>query len=233
MSITKITTYVDNAKNRLLEQYKSSTNINNLIAAEAIEYQDLENDIFDVYIKRNIDVAEGVQLDRIGENVGAERNGLDDELYRRVIYTQIQINVSGGDAEAVLNALKYITNATRTRYKDSFPAGMELYVESVETVGNLYDKIEKIVGVGIQVKQIVQNYTNTHFVLSETFLEDSFYHVDELNADQYNVDDASADDLFVTRRRDTPNRTGLGLSERSNAGNITIFGGRLAERIKR
>lgn len=233
MSITKITSYIDNAKNRLLEQYKNSKNFNNLIAAQAAEFQDLEDDIFDVDLKRHIDVAEGVQLDKIGLSVGAERRGLNDELFRRVIYTQIQINVSGGSAEAVLNALKYITNATRTRYKDAFPAGMELYVESTETVSNLYDKLEQVVGVGIQVRQIVQNYTNRHFVLSETFLEDSEYFVDDLDTDEYFVNDADTDNLIVTQRKDTPNKTGFGLSERDNAGDIVVFGGRLAERIKR
>lgn len=233
MSLTKITTYVDNAKNRLLEQYKSSPNFNNLIASQAAAYQELEDNIFDVYRKRHIDVAEGVQLDRVGESLGAYRNGLDDEAYRRSIYTQIQINVSGGTAENILNALRYITNATKTGYQNSFPAGVELYVESVETVGNLYDRMEKVVAAGVKVRQIVQSYTDTPFVLSETFLEDSFYHVDDTNNDQYYVNDTNTDALVVTRRRDAPNRTGLGLSERDNTGNITIFGGQLAERLKR
>ena len=56
--------------------------------------------------------ATGVQLDGLGQIIGIERSGLDDEPYRSLLRAYIAINTSGGTIEQLLTIARLATNTT-------------------------------------------------------------------------------------------------------------------------
>ena len=89
------------------------------------QIQDLENILFDLSTRLNIDNSVGVQLNNIGKIVGQLRNGQDDATYRLFLKAKAGRNVSEGDIERVLSIWKIITGGTDIQVIESFPAGIE------------------------------------------------------------------------------------------------------------
>lgn len=71
-------------------------NIVKLLSALIAPAQDLENTFQQLRTMRNVDTAEGVQLDVLGRLVGQGRGGMDDDTYRRMIRARISVNRSKG-----------------------------------------------------------------------------------------------------------------------------------------
>lgn len=153
--VPKITTHNQDAKNRLLEQYKGKAGIEGLIEAYfGDQIQDLE-DVLQLFFDRlNIEISEGVQLDGIGKIVDQDRLGLTDELYRLFIRGRIGANVSEGDIERLIEVWKTITQANIVKLEEIFPAEVNLATD-VALPDNLIDiafaLIQKVSGAGIGV----------------------------------------------------------------------------------
>src|SRR5687768_16247400 len=79
-----------------------SNNIEKLLAVSVAPAQDLENCLQQLRLYRFVDTAEGDQLDIIGRIVGLDREGLDDDDYRRYIRARIAANNSNGTIEDLL-----------------------------------------------------------------------------------------------------------------------------------
>lgn len=125
--ITQITTHIADAKERLLFQYKGKANIEALLdSLGGQQIQDLENILFDINTRLDIDNSEGVQLNNIGLIVGQPRNGQDDITYRLFLKAKAGVNVSEGDVERVLSVWKIITGGSVIQVIDVYPAGVEL-----------------------------------------------------------------------------------------------------------
>ena len=125
--ITQITTHIEDAKERFLFQYKGKANIEALLdSLGGQQIQDLENILFDIGTRLDIDNSEGVQLNNIGVIVGQPRNGQDDITYRLFLKAKAGVNVSEGDVERVLSVWKIITGGTVIQVIDVYPAGVEL-----------------------------------------------------------------------------------------------------------
>jgi len=142
MTLVKINNHIERAKQRLLEQYKYKTRIAGLIEAIAGELQEVENCAYDLYTKRSIFTAIGAQLDVIGVIVGLDRGDRNDEDYRDALFAQIQINISGGEAESIYAAIKKMTNATSAQIIEIYPASYQLFVQTKDVVT---DKIVPLV----------------------------------------------------------------------------------------
>lgn len=127
----KITTHTQDALKRLLFQYKGSTNLRNMITILiGDQVQNLEDAIFSLYGRLDIDGSSGIQLDRIGTIVGQERLGLADAEYQLFIKAKIAVNVSEGDAERIISTWKLMTGADQVVLYEAFPAEVDLYTES-------------------------------------------------------------------------------------------------------
>ena len=125
--ITQITDHAAQAKARLLFQYQGKANIEALLdSLGGQQIQDLENILFDINSRLDIDNSEGVQLNSIGVIVGQPRNGQDDITYRLFLKAKAGVNVSEGDIERVLSVWKIITGGTVIQVIDVYPAGVEL-----------------------------------------------------------------------------------------------------------
>lgn len=128
MNVTQITTHEIDARKRLLFQYKDSPNIISLIdSLGGQQIQDLEDALFQLNMRLDIDNSEGVQLDNIGGIVGQVRNGQSDAQYRLFLKAKGGRNVSEGDIERVLSVWKLITGGTVVQLIENYPAEVELY----------------------------------------------------------------------------------------------------------
>jgi hypothetical protein len=127
----KITNHAQQAKDRLLFQYKGKTGIEALLdSLGGQQIQDLEDVLFDLQGRLDIDNSEGVQLDGIGTIVGQDRNGQDDATYKLFLKARAGVNVSEGDINRVLSVWKIITGGNLVQVIPSYPAGVELFSDT-------------------------------------------------------------------------------------------------------
>ncbi len=113
MAITKITTHVNDARKRLLEQYKNKPHVEGTLEAINNQVQEIENTGWDLKENRSLDTATGVQLDGIGEIVNLERpTGMSDTEYRIRLKAQIQILISNGEPETIIRIFQLLSGAT-------------------------------------------------------------------------------------------------------------------------
>ena len=153
--ITQITTHVEDAKARLLFQYQGKANIEALISSLSSEQiQDLEDVLFDISTRLNIDTSVGVQLNNIGVIIGQPRNGQNDATYRLFLKGKAGRNVSEGDIERVLSIWKIITGGSVVQVIEIFPANIELFSDIPvpdALASDAFDLMQDVVGAGIRV----------------------------------------------------------------------------------
>lgn len=125
--------------------------------------QDFEDICTDMLDNRDLDSAEGINLDRIGQIVGAERRGDLDDKYHQVIRAKILENNSDGTAEDIQAAADIFTSADYTSFFELFPAKFQLtyigvsastdYTRLAESIASA-----KVGGVGYYVVQTTSRY---------------------------------------------------------------------------
>jgi len=148
MSVTKITTHVEDAKARLLEQYKDTENIKKLVDIYSGQFQLSEDSGHDLFLNRTFEDAVGDQLDGIGEIVGEERLGRSDAKYRVALTARIATNNSEGTPEELIAIAALLTNGTRIHYIDFL--GGKAGVVALETDGDVDADLTTEVLSGIQ-----------------------------------------------------------------------------------
>lgn len=128
MAIEQITDHADQAKARLSQQFIGKTKVEALVDALLAPIQDLETALWDLLTKRQLDTAEGQQLDDIGEIVGEQRNGRIDTDYRRFISARIAVNRSRGTIPELLSITESILDdgAIDTVFDNDGPATVVL-----------------------------------------------------------------------------------------------------------
>ncbi|TDI74590.1 MAG: hypothetical protein E2O82_03665 [Betaproteobacteria bacterium] len=128
-----------------------------LIHAFTLEAQDMENTMIDMLNGRSLDTAEGVNLDRIGQIVGADRGGATDEEYLVLILAQIAANNSDGTADNILGIFRVLAGPNvPVRFDEQFPA--KFYLEFQGQGSPVSDpnemtpviKAAKVAGVGFE-----------------------------------------------------------------------------------
>ena len=112
-TVSEITNHAEVAISRLPQKYKDPAKLYTydgqpasawevLLEALVKPTESLETIMTAMLAERSINTAEGVNLDRLGDIVGAERRGEGDTRYREVIVGQIAGNNSFGDAKSLL-----------------------------------------------------------------------------------------------------------------------------------
>jgi len=126
--ITPITDHKEQAKAKLLMQYKGKPKIEGTVDALVIQLQELEDVLTDLRTKRlSIDDAEGFQLDKIGEIINQTRGNLTDVDYRLLLKVRILITISNCEPETVIHIFNLLTKSTATDYREDFPAEHSFY----------------------------------------------------------------------------------------------------------
>jgi hypothetical protein len=165
MTIAKINDHIEQAKERLITQYKQATNLKNILDCFNEQTQDLEDAIHELFEGRWVDVAQGQVLDDFGTIVGQDRLGFDDDFYRILIYVKMGQNISQGETERVIDVYKIITRATIAQIQEHFPAGVTLLSNGTInpiTASFIYEELQKVVGAGIRVDRIGE-FSDTPF----------------------------------------------------------------------
>lgn len=130
-----ITNHYLQATQRLMSQYQGSQNLLNFLAAIIQPIQDIEYELNDMNVERELVNAFGIQLDNIGTIVGLARSpGQTDSEYLMELQGQIGINVSEGQPESVIQAFQLFTGVPLVILDEFFPA--EIVLESIYVFAN-------------------------------------------------------------------------------------------------
>lgn len=111
-----------------------ANNFETLVEGYVAEAQALNDAATELLQAVTIENATGVQLDGLGQIIGVERNGLDDEPYRSLLRAYIAINSSGGTIEQLLTIARLATNTTIEDAAIELVEGSiaEFYIECTE-----------------------------------------------------------------------------------------------------
>lgn len=161
--ITQNLTHVEDAKKRLLTQYKELPNIEGLISIFSNQIQDLEDVTFSIVDGRTLANGIGEQLDLLGTIVGLTReSGLSDARYRTLLYVKIGQNTSQGAAEKIISIIKLLTDATRVFYQNLNDASLLLAIDTnidpnddADEVAFVYNNMQNVVMGGVRIDYIV------------------------------------------------------------------------------
>jgi hypothetical protein len=128
--IEEIQNHIEQAKARLLEQYKESPLINSLVEAFTFGLQDIEDIATQIRQFQNLDNATGATLDREGSIAGRTRvPGETDDIYREAIRNQIIQNLNEGTPNEVIDAARFFLGATDVFYGENYPAAVTLFTD--------------------------------------------------------------------------------------------------------
>lgn len=157
MTVTAITTHIEDALNRLLTQYKKKPLIAQTITALIEQIQDLEDSNQEFYDKRALETATGIQLDLLGTIVGQGRGTLDDDDYRILIKVKIGQNTSQGGPVKVIDIFQLLTQAATVYYQNLGGGGVELEADAVlpQDSTGIYASMEQVVAAGVRIDAII------------------------------------------------------------------------------
>jgi len=151
------------------EQFKNKKFIDVLLKAFDKQYQRILGVFQDLIDKVDVDVAEGAQLDGIGDIVGLSRTEarnssplysstpyLDDETYRKLLKHQIQRNYSTCTYDDIANSIKTFIPDQVVKYKEDpdKPATICMEFDAEQNIGEelLGFPIIKAAGVGVHIR---------------------------------------------------------------------------------
>jgi hypothetical protein len=138
--------------NLLVEQFITKPRINELVRIFARQVQELEYVLADMLRIKNVNMATGDQLDILGEYVGEERNGRNDNDYRQAIILRSFLNKSNGEPETIIQYAQAITNATDIKYIPIYPGKVLLQIITNFIVdAATIEQIQKIAPAGVKI----------------------------------------------------------------------------------
>jgi hypothetical protein len=158
-----------------------NTNLQNLIIALCEPATEIQTQIQNLINDRWINTAVGVQLDGLGEILGLARTpGQSDDSYRQALIFQIQLNVSSGTPEQVINALSFFTNGSKVKYVEMAPAAYLLETNAPATSfpipqGSLATAIQKLSPAGVEFAGLIATYDNLTFSFSSDAENNPFF----------------------------------------------------------
>ena len=163
MLATQITTHAADGIARLLSQYKDRPILSALLNVLCVQAQQFEDAAFPVAAGRLLvgGNAIGKQLDKIGELVGLERQGLSDAQYRILLIGTIAQNNSRADNETLLNIVETVFSAASSSIISPFSPGhshrLAPAVVGVEVGSPTIDASLYTLVIGILQKSIASN----------------------------------------------------------------------------
>lgn len=93
---------VSDAVKLLIQQFRGKPHVEALLSSYIKQVQELETAIFLVHTQRQFALAEGTQLDGIGQIVGLQRNGADDSFYRVLLMLKVLVNRSKANVDDII-----------------------------------------------------------------------------------------------------------------------------------
>jgi hypothetical protein len=147
-------------------QFQNSTNLRALVTALVdgdTGVQSLEDTLWDLYTLRWLWLAEGRQLDGIGDILGEPRSGTTpDDEYRARLYVRIVSNTSQGTPDEILALADAATVPTFVELIEKFPAMVYIY-SHVPTAFDSFYLMTAAVCAGVYLA-VVASVSSTPFV---------------------------------------------------------------------
>ena len=145
----------------LMEQYKNSPNLQAVIRGILKQGNAIEEAMQELYTLLSIQQAEGVQLDVIGRLVGVARGAQDDETYRLVLISWLQLQYSGTN-DAIIKGVKELSGATSVRLVPDYPAGLLVFASGAKRELT-QQQLEALAPAGVMISHgcVLVDTTNT------------------------------------------------------------------------
>jgi hypothetical protein len=133
-TVTQKTDLVGEAQGNLIEQFRDQPNIEAVLEALVTQCQGIEDVGFEIITETVISTAVGAQLDGLGDLVGIERGGSNDNEFRTRIHAQILVNKSNGTISELLEII-VLLGGTSIVLSEVPPAKIEIIVNGILTGG--------------------------------------------------------------------------------------------------
>lgn len=141
MALEKIDNHLQQALDRVIEQYKDSPRLIFLLTQAVNQIQELENAFIDVLQKTWINTAEGAQLDELGLLLNVTRGGFSDAVYRTRLNAAIVRYTSSGRPEQVLSAISLLSQARQVILEEIYPAEIRLTAVGAVAPAGTFDEL--------------------------------------------------------------------------------------------
>jgi len=160
-----------------------SNKIFDLITPFLQEVQDIETMLNGLRENCDLAVAEGLQLDKIGDIIVLPRNGLDDTAYRAALMLQNSLNIGNGNPETLITLVKNFTGSTIANYAEPCPARFQFDVDTFTDPKGLRDRLNRLkpVAVGFDLYYVEPSVSPFAFAdegsfssVGEGFIEDGW-----------------------------------------------------------
>lgn len=141
-------------------QFDEADLFQGMLEAFAEVQQDNEDTLLEILRQRNIDNAEGAQLDQIGDIVGEPRREFTDPSYRKFIRARISINDSEGDPERLIFILKTLTEGALIRLIEHPFATVEMvfFKDVIDSEAGLFPEyLDTAAAGGVRVWPIIES----------------------------------------------------------------------------
>lgn len=140
---------------KILYRFKSSKNINDLLQAFLMEVNIIGEAFNDLYNKRNLADAEGIQLDQIGKILKEPRQGRDDDEYRKYLYIRTFVNSVSGTIPEIEDVIDKTEDVSFIQVFNLYPASVYIYIKT-KTIPDpsLVDLITEVLPAGVSLGYI-------------------------------------------------------------------------------
>lgn len=142
----------------LTYQFRNANVTQKLIEVFAEQGIELSDAARDVQFLRSLSLAEGVQLDGIGQLCGESRNGRNDSDYRDAIYFRILVNSSKATASHVIAAAKIATDASKIVLLEKFPAKFSIITDGIKVLPNLDEILESVSAIAVGLDAVISTF---------------------------------------------------------------------------
>lgn len=150
-----------------------TTNFQKLIFAVTTQGQAIQTQLSLLYANRSLDIAQGVQLDGLGEILGLTRvPGQSDTDYRLALQFQVYIDTSSGTAENVIAACKFFTTASNVIYFEDTPASYQLISDGTtypETPSDIVQAIQSMSPAGVKFIGLTATFGEYPFIFATDY----------------------------------------------------------------
>jgi len=138
--------------------------------------QTLEDSVFSLIPRYNIDEMSGPALDDIGIIVGQLRNGTSDEVYRIHLKGKIAVNTSQGTLDDVYRVWTAFTGTDNVEVVETFPAGINIVTDvspNQEYIPIIKDYVDRSLLVGVSLGDIILYDPTEAFTFSDSIVPGS------------------------------------------------------------
>lgn len=169
-------TVIIDALETLYGQFQGAPIIDAIVASYAIQAQEIENMLIQLWVLRSLELAENDQLDVLGGIVGEDRQGRSDADYSIAIGARIRTNKSNATIEDILSAMVAAENRT---YNLNNHGGAAITVEAAGPIGTtnqeeLWAVLQNVKGGGVRADLLYHTADDDEvFILASGSVEES------------------------------------------------------------